>query len=144
MSNGWTQVWPLVLLTFVVLPLLLSAVYRAVVRLLVGVSPTRRTRTEHPCLRIMMIVAVVRRSSRAAPFMIMADFLPERVLLIAWTLLAVTIWQAYSSVRDHRPRTCPPRSLIMFSTTLDPGPCFRAWVVFLLWAQELSHLRGRA
>ena len=91
-----------------------------------------------------MIVAVVRRSSRAAPFVILADFLPERVLLIAWTLLAVTVWQAYSSVRDHRPRTCPPRSLIMFSTTLDPGPCFRAWVVFLLWAQELLNLRGRA
>ena len=38
----------------------------------------------------------------------------------------------------------PPRSLIMISTTLAPGPCFRAWVEFLLWAQELSHLRGRA
>ena len=38
-------------------------------------------------------------SSRAAPFMIMADFLPERVLLVAWTLLAVTIWQAYFGTR---------------------------------------------
>ncbi len=50
-----------------------------------------------------MIAAVVRRSSRAAPFMIMADFLPERVLLIAWTLLAVTVVRYATIGRELAP-----------------------------------------
>ena len=98
----------------------------------------------------MMIATVV--GFRAALFVIVADFLPKRVLFLvgaswprvlstgplALVFLGVAVWWTRTPlpellVRDPQElTTCPPRSLLMFRTAVALSPCFGTWAEFLL------------